>query len=109
MSRTPASRFYLAREASEDLAAIRTYLDDIPVRFSAPIRRALRSMLHEIVANPQRGATHSEATRYLGQEVKTRVVPPYRLFYRELRGTPEVLAILHTAQDVSALLRERLQ
>ncbi len=66
-------------------------------------------MLHEIATNPQRGNTHSEASRILGQDVKTRVVPPYRFFYRDLHGTPEILAILHTAQDVPSLLRDRLQ
>jgi len=36
-------------------------------------------------------------------------VPPYRIFYRELGGVPEILAVLHTAQDISAILRKRLQ
>jgi plasmid stabilization system protein ParE len=56
----------------------------------------------------RRGASRSEASRILGQDVMTRAVPPYRIFYRHLRGTPEILAILHTAQDVPSLLRDRL-
>jgi plasmid stabilization system protein ParE len=93
----------------DDLEDIRRYFTPIPERFSAPIRRALRAMLYEIAANPQRGHSHTEATRFLGQEVRTRAVPPYRIFYRDLRGLPEILAVLHTAQDVSAILRKRLQ
>jgi plasmid stabilization system protein ParE len=103
------SRFYLTPYAAADLEGIRRYFTPIPERFGAPIRRALRAMLHEIATNPQRGNTHSEASRILGQDVKTRVVPPYRFFYRDLHGTPEILAILHTAQDVPSLLRDRLQ
>jgi len=103
------SRFYLTEHAGEDLDDIRSYFADIPDRFGLPVRQALRTMLHEIAANPQRGSSHSEGTRILGQEVRTRAVPPYRIFYRELRGVPEILAILHTAQDISAILRKRLQ
>src|SRR6202012_3442281 len=105
LSPSRASSFYLTRDAADDLADIRRYLDPIPERFAAPIRRGLRGILQEIATHPQRGASHSEATRLIGQEVKTRVFPPYRIFYKDLRGTPEVLAILHTAQDVSTLLR----
>jgi plasmid stabilization system protein ParE len=103
------SRFYLTHQAGEDLAEIRRYFAPIPDRFGLPVRRALRAMLHEIAANPQRGSSHSEATRILGQDVCTRAVPPYRIFYRNLNGVPEILAILHSAQDVSAILRKRLQ
>jgi plasmid stabilization system protein ParE len=103
------SRFYLSPHAIADLEDIRSYFTPIPERFGAPIRRALRAMLHVIAANPQRGNSHSEATRFLGQDVKTRAVPPYRIFYRDLRGVPGILGILHTAQDISAILRKRLQ
>ena len=103
------SRFYLTSQAGEDLAEIRRYFAPIPDRFGLPVRRALRAMLHEIATNPQRGSIHSEATRILRQDVRTRAVPPYRIFYRNLNGVPEILAILHTAQDISAILRKRLQ
>ncbi len=91
------------------MAEIRRYFAPIPERFGLPIRRALRAMLHEIAANPQRGSSHSEATRILGQDVRARAVPPYRIFYIDRNGTPQILAVLHTAQDVSAILRNRLQ
>jgi plasmid stabilization system protein ParE len=103
------SRFYLTNQAGEDLAEIRRYFAPIPDRFGLPVRRALRAMVNEIAANPLRGSSQSEATRILGQDVRTRAVPPYRIFYRDLNGVPEILAVLHTAQDISAILRKRLQ
>jgi len=103
------SRFCFTSYSSADLDEIRAYHQTIPDRFGMPIRRALRAMLHEIAAHSHRGAIHSEATRPLGQQVNTRAVPPYRIFYRDRNGSSEILAILHTAQDVSALLAERLQ
>ncbi len=103
------SRFYLSPHAAENLEDIRRYFVPIPDRFGLPVRRALRAMLHEIAAHPERGNSHSEATRLLAHRVKTRAVPPYRTFYRDLRGVPEILGILHTAQDVSTILRKRLQ
>ena len=108
-SRLSLSRFYLTPLAMADLDEVRRYFAPIPERFGAPIRHSLRAMLQEIAAYPQRGSSHSEATRLLGLDVKTRIVPPYRIFYRDLRGTPEVLAILHTAQDLPTILRKRLQ
>jgi plasmid stabilization system protein ParE len=103
------ARFYLTEQAGEDLAEIRSYFAPIPDRFGLPVRRALRAMLTEIATLPQRGSSHSEATRVLGQDVRTRAVPPYRIFYRDPNGVPEILAVLHTAQDVSEILRKRLQ
>jgi plasmid stabilization system protein ParE len=101
------SRFFLSRQASDDLADIRRYLDPIPEIYTRPIRRGLRSLIQEIGLNPFRGTIHSEATRLLGQEIRTRALPPYRLFYRDLRGTPEIIAILHASRDVSSILSGR--
>ena len=103
------SRFYLTRDAAADLEEIRSYLRPVPERFALPIRRGLRSLLEEIAAYPDRGANHSQATRLLGQEVRTRALPPYRIFYRDHIGTPEVLAILHMARDGDSILSERLK
>ncbi len=102
-------RYHLTRDAFADLDEIRNYLDRIPERYAAPIRRGLRSLLREIAAHPHRGAGHSQATRLLSQEVRTRAMPPYRIFYRDNNGTPEVLALLHTARDIDSILAERLQ
>lgn len=101
--------YYLTRDAFADLDEIRRYLDPIPERYTLPIRRGLRSLLQEIAAYPDRGASHRQATRLLGQEAKTRAPPPYRIFYRNHSGTPEVIAILHMARDITAILAERIQ
>lgn len=103
------SRFYLSRKAISDIDGIRDYLAPIPEQYAAPIRKSLYELIHEIGANPLRGSIHSEASRLLGDVVRSRALPPYRLFYWDDRGTPEILAIINMAQDVSAILRERLQ
>jgi plasmid stabilization system protein ParE len=104
-SRFAGTRYYLTRDAFADLDEIRRYLDPFPERYTLPIRRGLRSLLQEIAVYPDRGANHSQATRLLGQ----RALPPYRIFYRNQQGTPEVIAILHMARDVKSILAERLQ
>jgi plasmid stabilization system protein ParE len=78
-------------------------------KHAAPIRRSLRSLLREVASHPNRGRNHSAATRILGEEVRTCAASPYRIFYRDNSGTPEVLAILHMARDIEAILTERLQ
>ncbi len=103
------SRYFLSRPAANDLAQIRNYLDPIPERYTRLIRQGLRHIIEDIGLNPQRGAIHSEATRLLGEEVRSRIFPPYRLFYRDSHAIPEIVAILHTARDVSSILMERLQ
>ena len=45
----------------------------------------------------------------LGEEVRTRALPPYRIFYRDRGGLAEVIAVLHTARDVNSILSSRLQ
>jgi plasmid stabilization system protein ParE len=103
------SRFFLTRYASQDLDEIRFYLAPVPERHAAPIRRHLRSLLHEIAAYPERGAIHSQATRIFGEEIRTRALPPYRIFYRDHNDSPEVVAILHMARDAQRILMERVQ
>lgn len=101
--------YRLTPAALEDLHDIRSYLDPVPERYAEPIRRGLRLIFREIAAFPDRGATHSQATRTMGQEVRTRVLPPYRIFYREIGDSVQILAILHTARDIDRILSDRLQ
>ncbi len=103
------SRFYLTHHASEDLDEIRRYLAPVSERYAAPIRRHLRSLLHEIAAYPERGAIHSQAARIFGEEIRTRALPPYRIFYRDHNGSPEVIAIIHMARKAERILTERVQ
>jgi plasmid stabilization system protein ParE len=48
-------------------------------------------------------------TRLLGEEVRSRLVHPYRIYYRLGASTPEVIAILHGARDQRSILGERFQ
>jgi plasmid stabilization system protein ParE len=91
------NRYHLTRYASGDLDEICLYLEH------------LRKLIHEIASHPDRGTNHSGATRILGQETRTRITGPYKMFYRDNRGTPEILAILHMARDVEAILTMRVQ
>jgi len=102
-------RFYFSPEASADLDEIQRYLDQIPKQRVAPIRKGLRELIREIASHPDRGANHSQATLIFGFEVRTRVVTPYRIFYRDNRGVPEIIAVLHTARDIESILSKRVQ
>jgi len=96
-------------DASADLDDIRRYLARVPQRYAAPIRQALRSLLHDIAANPQRGANHGLATGILGEEVKSRPLPPYRIFHRDDNGIPEILGIIDMRRDMATILAKRVQ
>jgi plasmid stabilization system protein ParE len=102
-------RFYFSPEASADLDEIQHYLDEIPRQHVVPIRRGLQNLIREIASHPDRGASHSQATLIFGFEVRTRVVIPYRIFYRDNRGIPEIIAVLHTARDIRSILSKRVQ
>ena len=62
------TRYYLTRDASEDLDEIRRYLDRVPEQHAAPIRRSLRSLLREVASHPNRGRNYSAGTRILGEK-----------------------------------------
>ena len=52
---------------------------------------------------------HSEASRILGQDIRTRPFSRYRVFYRTDKPIPEILAVLHTARDLGTILASRIQ
>jgi plasmid stabilization system protein ParE len=103
------NRLHLSRSASEDLDEIRRYLDTIPRRYAQPIAKAIRALLEEVAAHPDRGSSYSAATLVLHQEIKSRALPPYRIFYRVQDQIPEVVAVVHMARDVESILAKRLQ
>jgi plasmid stabilization system protein ParE len=107
--RFAVNRYHLTRYASGDLDEICLYLEQVPEQYASRIRQNLRKLIHEIASHPDRGTNHSGATRILGQETRTRITGPYKMFYRDNRGTPEILAILHMARDVEAILTMRVQ
>jgi plasmid stabilization system protein ParE len=102
-------RFVLSEDAERDLDAIRRFLDGVSTGLARKTAIALQRGLRSIADDPQLGARHSLLTRIVGSEVRSRVAPPYRIFYR-LSGTyPEVIAIIHTARDLATVLAGRFQ
>ena len=99
----------LTPDASADLGEIREYYDNLPAQHVEPIMSGLQALLYDVASHPPRGTIHSSATRMLGEEVRTRALPPYRIFYRDRGGLAEVIAVLHTARDVNSILSSRLQ
>jgi plasmid stabilization system protein ParE len=96
------SHFHLSAEAELDLDDIFTYLNQLPLEPGDRIADALQGMLESIGA-------HSHLTRLLGQEVRSRLVPPYRIYYRLGTSVPEVIAILHGARNQTSILGRRFQ
>jgi toxin ParE1/3/4 len=103
------SRFHLSAEAELDLDEILAYLDQLPLEPGDRIAESLQGMFESIGSQPYLGASHSHLTRLLGQEVRSRLVPPYRIYYRLGKSIPEIVAILHGARDQSSILGSRFQ
>ena len=103
------SRFVLSHHAKVDLEHIRAYLRTLPKEPALRIGRALQKSFKSIADNPFLGATQSELTRLAGVEVRSRLVRSYRVFYTSSASIPEIIAILHTARDIAAVVAERLQ
>ena len=102
------SRFLLSPDADRDLDEIQTYLENLPPIPAITGGSAIVKMLENIARDPSHGATHSNLTRVLGVEVRSRLVHPYRIFYVVGR-TPEIIAIFHTSRDIKAILTQRFQ
>jgi plasmid stabilization system protein ParE len=56
---------------------------------------------------PYLGLHHSELTRLLGEEVRSRLIAPYRIYYRLGRSGPEIISILHGARNQRSILTSR--
>lgn len=97
----------LSPEAELDLDEINAYLSEIPIRFAQRVSDSIQETMHSIIANPYLGAPHSELTRLLGEEVRSRLVAPYRIYYRLGRDTPEIISILHGARNQRSVLASR--
>ncbi len=102
------SRFLLSRFAEEDLDEVIAYLGSLPLEPGNRVGGAIRHTLESIGKNPMLGVTQSELSQVGGYEVRSRVVPPYRIFYRLAGRAPEVLGILHGARDVDAIMLRRV-
>jgi plasmid stabilization system protein ParE len=103
------SLYRLSPQARRDLEQVRLYLSDVPVEAAMRAKLQLRDGLRLIAGQPMMGHTDSESTRLIGEEIRSWLIPPYRVFYRASRSPIEFVAILHGARDLRAILRRRLQ
>jgi plasmid stabilization system protein ParE len=102
-------RFILSPDAERDLDEILEYLDAIPERPALFIASTLQKAFDSIAAYPYRGAAQSELSRIAGQEVRSRFVNDYRIFYFVGGFAPEIVGVLHAARDGSGIMARRLQ
>ncbi len=102
------SRFYLSTQADADLAEILEYLNRLPDAYANRISGSLEAMLFAIGRQPYLGSPHSKFTCLLAEEVRSRIVAPYRIFYRMTGEVTEIFALLHTARNIGEILAERL-
>ena len=102
-------RFLLSSNARRDLAQIKAWIDDLPVRPARHIANALNNAFDSIASNPFEVPADSALTRLFGQEVRSRLVKPYRVYSFTDGKHPEIIAILHGNRDKSALLAARVQ
>ena len=103
------NRFFLSREAMRDLDEIRAYLKEIPAKPAREIGQAIQAMLNTIARDPYMGTRHSRLALLFGTEIRSRLTAPYRIFYRLGGSAPEIMAILHTARDIPAIMARRIQ
>ena len=101
--------FRLSPPAQYDLEQIRLYLAEVPLAAAQKAKLKLRNGLLLIAQHPMLGLGESELTRQMGEEIRSRVVAPYRVFYRASRTPTDIIAILHGARDIESILRNRLQ
>jgi plasmid stabilization system protein ParE len=101
------TRYFLSKDAEQDLEEILVYLDGLPLEPADRIARYLQFILDRIGEQPYLGSTQSYLTRLLGQEVRSRLAYPYRIFYRFTKDVQEVFAILHGARDQISILTRR--
>ena len=103
------SRLFLSGDAQRDLDEIREYHEEIPREHAERVLKSLEDMLQSIGEQPYLGTSQSALTRLLGEEVRSRLAHPYRIFYRVGKNTPEIFAILHGARDQPSILDRRFQ
>jgi plasmid stabilization system protein ParE len=99
----------MSPDAERDLDDILEYLDGIPERPALFIASTLQKAFDSLAAYPYRGAAQSELTRIAGQEVRSRYVNDYRIFYFVAGRAPEIVGVLHAARDGVGLMARRLQ
>ena len=103
------NRFFISPDATGDIDEILDYIDQLPIGPGERVVDELQAMILNIAAQPYLGAPHSYLTRLIGHEARSRVVGPYRIFYRLKSSHPEIIAVLHSARDIRGILSVRFQ
>jgi len=97
----------LAEPARQDLIGIKQYLQVAPRSSQARIISDLRNGFRRAADFPRSGRPEPEYWSEQGGEVRCVVVRPYLIFYRLETSPINIVAILHGAQDIPSILRER--
>lgn len=97
----------LAEPAREDLIGIKQYLQVAPRSSQARIISGLRAGFRRASDFPHSGRPEPEYWSERGGEIRCTVVRPYLIFYRLETSPITIVAILHGAQDIPSILRER--
>jgi toxin ParE1/3/4 len=92
-------------EAEEDLLTIALYAAE----FSLDAANALIARLRKRCAALQRRPLLGRPRPEFGDGIRCLVERPYILLYRIEGETPEIVAILHGARDLPAVLKSRIE
>jgi plasmid stabilization system protein ParE len=101
------TRYVLNRSARADLQGIRDYLAPAPLAIRLRIINELEQGFRRAVLFPLHGRNEPELSARYNENVRSFAIRPYRIFYLPERLPLTVFAILHGAQDIPGLLRDR--
>jgi plasmid stabilization system protein ParE len=103
------SRFFISADADRDLDSILEDLQQFPYSFGDRLLASLEAAFFSIGLQPYLGTRHSEYSRLLGEEVRSRLVYPYRVFYRMGGSSPEIIGVIDPTRDIGPIMARRLQ
>jgi len=99
--------YSLSVPARLDLMGIREYLLAAPRSIQARILAEIEEGFRQISNFPFSGRKEPDFSSERAGPVRSLLVAPYRIFYREETSPVIVVAILHGAQDIPSILRGR--
>ena len=103
-----ARRFIFTRLADQDLDHILSYLDCLPKEPALHIGRRLQLGLQLAGRQPMLGRPEDELSSKHKLPIRSWRSGDYRIYYVVHENLSEVFAVLHHAQDQSAILSARL-
>lgn len=99
--------YTLSRTALADLQAIREYLYSAPPDIQLKVIARLNEGFQRACDLPATGRLESEFSGEAAGPIRSILVRPYRIFYRERTVPRMIVAILHGARDISSVLEGR--